>query len=78
MCSANVSRSNAYVLPLSPGQLLPGKSQLPGVFPSGAELEKLPGARTITDGDVVPGPTADIYAFTRETVQRNLYRIPIQ
>jgi len=26
---------------------------------------------------VVPGPTADIYAFTRETVHRNLYRIPV-
>ena len=24
-----------------------------------------------------PGPTGDIYAFTRESVQRNLYRIPL-
>jgi len=33
--------------------------------------------RIIPMGEVVPGPTADIYAFTRESVQRNLYRIPL-
>jgi hypothetical protein len=47
-------------------------------FLSEGELAKFAGARVIPAGDVVPGPTADIYAFTRETVQRNLYRIPLQ
>jgi hypothetical protein len=31
----------------------------------------------IAVGDVVPGRTADIYAFTRESVHRNLYRVPL-
>ena len=71
------SRTRAYVFPLSPGQVLP-----PGIAPGGkflaeAELAKLPGVRFLPIGDVVPGPTADIYAFTREAVQRNLYRIPV-
>jgi hypothetical protein len=46
-------------------------------LPSEQEILKLPGARVIPLGNVVPGPTADIYAFTRESVQRNLYRIPV-
>ncbi len=27
---------------------------------------------------VVPGPFASVYVFYRSTIQRNLYRIPIQ
>ena len=64
-----------YVLPLAPGQLVP-ESFIRGL-PSEQEILKLPGARVIPSGDVVPGPTADIYAFTRESVHRNLYRIPV-
>jgi hypothetical protein len=37
---------------------------------------KLPEVRVIASTDVAPGLTADTYAFTRESVQRNLYRIP--
>lgn len=65
----------AYVLPLAPGHLVP-ESILHGL-PSEQEILKSPGARLIVSNDVVPGPTADIYAFTRETVQRNLYRVPV-
>lgn len=31
----------------------------------------------IPSDDVAAGPTGDVYAFTRETVQRNLYRIRV-
>ena len=65
----------AYVLPLPPGQLVPD-SIIHGL-PSEQEILKLPGARVIPSSDVVPGPTADIYAFTRESLHRNLYRIPV-
>ena len=68
--------SNAYVLPLAPGHLVP-ESIIHGL-PSEQEILKLPGARAILSSDVAPGPTADIYAFTRESVQRNLYRVPVQ
>jgi hypothetical protein len=71
----NDRRAKAYVVPLSPGQVLP--QDFAKNFPSVEELAKLPGVRTVPVADVVPGPTADIYAFTRETVQRNLYRIPV-
>ena len=27
--------------------------------------------------DAVPGPSAEVYAFSRERIQRNLYRIPL-
>jgi hypothetical protein len=46
-------------------------------FRSEAAIAKLPGTRLIDTSDVAPGPTPEIYAFSRETVQRNLYRIPI-
>ena len=72
-CGANLGKT--YVLPLAPGHLLP-ESIVHGL-PSEQEILKLPGARVIPESDVAPGPTADVYAFTRETVQRNLYRVPV-
>ena len=62
----------AYVFRLSSGHLVP-ESIVHGL-PSDQEILKLPGTRVIPSADVAPGPTADIYAFTRESVQRNLYR----
>jgi len=68
------SATKSYVVPLPAGQVLP---QLPaaGLPPNG--FSKLPGARVIDFGDVALGPTPDVYAFSKETVQRNLYRIPL-
>jgi hypothetical protein len=64
-----------YVLPLPPGKMLPNIP--PAGFQSEAEISTLPGVRVIDVADVAPGPTPDVYAFSRQTVQRNLYRIPI-
>jgi eukaryotic-like serine/threonine-protein kinase len=64
-----------YILPLPPGRMLPNIP--PGGFRSEAEITSLPGARVIDAADVAPGPTVDVYAVSRQTVQRNLYRIPI-
>jgi len=72
---AAATLDKAYVLPLSPGQMVP-ESIVDGL-PSEQEILKLPGARVIPLRNVVPGPTAETYAFTRQSVQRNLYRIPI-
>ena len=63
------------MLPLPPGHMLP-ESFLKR-FPSQAEMAKLPGLGVIPSSDVAAGPTGDVYAFTHETVQRNLYRIPV-
>jgi hypothetical protein len=49
----------------------------PGGFESEADIAKLPGARRIDAFDVAFGPRLEVYAFARETVQRNLYRIPV-
>ena len=70
-----VQTGKTYVMPLPPGRALP---EIPaGGFRSEAELARLPGVRVIDSPDVAPGPTPEVYAFSRETVQRNLYRIPV-
>ena len=68
------TEGTTYAVPLAPGQILP---ELPAAgFASEAELAKLPGVQVIEALDTAPG-LADVYAFSRESVQRNLYRIPI-
>jgi eukaryotic-like serine/threonine-protein kinase len=65
-----------YLIPLPPSKALP---RIPaGGFHSEEELAHVPGARRIDAQGVVPGPSASVYAFYRSTIQRNLYRIPIQ
>jgi hypothetical protein len=64
-----------YVLPTRPGTLFPDLPQ--EGFRSQADLAKVPGVRIIEAADVFPGPTPDVYVFSRESVQRNLYRIPL-
>jgi Tol biopolymer transport system component len=64
-----------YVIPLAAGQTFP--SIPAGGFRSEAEIAKLPGATVIDAYDVAAGPTPNVYAYSRQTVQRNLYRIPI-
>ena len=34
--------------------------------------------RVIEAADIDPNPTPDIYTFSREIVQRNLYRVPLR
>jgi hypothetical protein len=73
--SASHVVGRTYVIPLSRGQMFP--TIPPGGFHSESELAKLPGVRIIDAFDVTAGPTPVVYAFSRATVQRNLYRIPI-
>jgi Tol biopolymer transport system component len=71
------SVSGIYALPLKAGQMLP---DLPaGGIKSEAELKAL-GAVDLpnTDfDDMSPGPSLRIFAFSRRSIQRNLYRIPL-
>jgi hypothetical protein len=70
------SVGRTYLIPLEPGRLLP---EIPaGGFQAEAEIARLPGVQIIDAADVAPGPTSGVYAFSRETTQRNLYRIPLQ
>jgi DNA-binding winged helix-turn-helix (wHTH) protein/Tol biopolymer transport system component len=67
--------AGSFVVPVVAGQSLP---RLPaGGFHSDEEIARLPGARRIDARGVVLGQSADVYAFYRGTIQRNLYRIPI-
>ena len=61
----------SFVVPVQPGNLLP---RLPV---SGVERNQAvwPGVKVI-EGGVFPGPNASVYAFTKQSVHRNLYRIP--
>jgi serine/threonine protein kinase/Tol biopolymer transport system component len=67
---------HTYVIPLPADQMFPPIP--PDGFHSEAEIAALPGVRVIEGGDVFPGSTPGTYAFSRQTVQRNLYRIPLR
>ena len=74
--TASLTSGRTYAIPLSSGRAFP---QIPaGGFRSEAEITKLPGTRVIDTYDVALGPMPGVYAFTRVTVQRNLYRIPLR
>jgi len=64
-----------YVLPLVKGSIWP--MMPPKGFQSEADIAKVPGATLLSEFDC-PGPTPEMYAFVRMTVQRNLFRIPLQ
>jgi hypothetical protein len=73
---AIIPEGRIYLVPLPRGHSLP---RVPaGGFHSEEEIARLPGARRIDADEVRPGPSPDVFAFSRVTVQRNLYRIPIQ
>jgi eukaryotic-like serine/threonine-protein kinase len=73
--AALLTGGRTYAIPLPPGRALP---EVPaGGFQSEAEIAKLPGARRIDAYEVTFGPKPEVYAFARETAQRNLYRIPL-
>ena len=66
---------SGYLVPLAAGGSLPPIPE--GGFHSDEEIARVPGARRIEEDGVVLGPSAEVYAFYRGTVQRNLYRIPV-
>lgn len=67
--------SSTYAIPLKPGQSLPPVP--PSGFPSKDAIAVLPGATLVSDQEVYPGPDPSIYAFTKVTSQRNIYRVHV-
>ncbi|MGI9078692.1 MAG: protein kinase domain-containing protein [Gemmatimonadaceae bacterium] len=64
-----------YAIPLQPGQALP---RLPATgLRTGQEVAALPGARPLPQERAFTGPNPDLFAFTKVTVQRNIYRVPV-
>jgi serine/threonine protein kinase len=68
-------RGVTYVIPLHHGEMFPKMIQ--EGLRSEQDLAKLPGVQVIESADVAPGLGPDVYAYSRETTQRNLFRIPI-
>jgi DNA-binding winged helix-turn-helix (wHTH) protein/Tol biopolymer transport system component len=67
---------NTLRIPLRSGEALP---RLPGSgLQSDRDLLALTGVQVIEAEDVFPGSSLAVYAFTRKTTHRNLYRISIQ
>ena len=46
-------------------------------FKSEAQLAAVPGVRAIEQPFVLPGPEPSVYAFPKQIVHRNLYRVPL-
>jgi Tol biopolymer transport system component len=70
-----MGKSKTLVVPVSPGKSLPAMP-LAGVQTEG-DLASFKDAQVL-DGTMIPGPMAGLYASTRRSVHRNLYRIPLQ
>jgi hypothetical protein len=66
--------ARTYVLSLPAGKMLPLMSSQG--FKSESEIAALAG-HVIDSAAVAPGAAPELYAFTRQSVQRNLYRIPV-
>jgi eukaryotic-like serine/threonine-protein kinase len=65
-----------YVMPLAEGSVLPHTPD--GGFRTEAEIAALPSVEVLPYGDVALGPAPSVYAFSRVTTTRNLYRIPLK
>lgn len=66
---------NSYAVPLSSGHVLP---PIPaGGLRSDGDVAALPGARRIAAQHVYPGPDPSQWAFTKVTIERNIYRVPL-
>jgi len=75
--SANAfGTGRTYVLPRANGSALP-PAPTTG-FITEADIAAVPGTQVLPYGDVAPGPDPSIYAFSRVTTTRNLYRIPLR
>ena len=70
-----IAANRSYIVPLRRGEALP---RIPaGGLRSEQDVIALAGARRI-DAIAIPGPSPDVYAFSRGATQRNLYRVPVQ
>ena len=64
-----------YAVRLKPGESLP---RLPAEgLKTDAQVAALPGAQRIPQVYAFVGPHPELYAFTRVSIQRNIYRVPV-
>jgi eukaryotic-like serine/threonine-protein kinase len=65
---------STYSISLRPGQVLPPTPK--AGLRSKSDLAAVPGVRLVGER-VFAGPTPSIYAFTKFSIQRNIYRVPV-
>jgi hypothetical protein len=68
-------QGSIYAIPLRPGQMLPPIP--PSGFRSKEDVAALPGAQLIPQQGAFPGPNPSIYAFTKISTHRNIYRVSV-
>jgi len=66
-----------YLAPIPRGEVVPALFRT-GRLVSEAEVAKLPGVRIVPLGDPVFRSDPDTYVYTKRTVHRNLFRIPLE
>jgi hypothetical protein len=64
-----------FAIPLREGRMLPPLP--PNGIKSRSDLDGIPGLRVIDHPFAISGLDLETYAFTRTSVHRNLYRIPL-
>jgi hypothetical protein len=63
-----------YAIPLKKGEVLPALP--PSGFESAKAVAAVPGAQLVTEqANVYTGPKPSLYAFTKATTHRNIYRV---
>jgi hypothetical protein len=68
-------QGSVYAIPLKPDQALP---PIPASgFRTKQDVAALRGARLIAEG-AFPGHDPSLYAFTKFSIQRNIYRISVR
>jgi Tol biopolymer transport system component len=67
--------NGAYAVPLPGSQLLP-RLPLAGIR-SIEDAAALPGAQRFPVAGAFPGPTPAVYAYSKTSAQRNIYRVPV-
>jgi hypothetical protein len=71
------SRETPYETGKTYAVRLASTSTLPPAFKDETDVALIPGVQVIPHGGIFPGPTPSLYAYTRTTTHRNIYRIPV-
>jgi Tol biopolymer transport system component len=64
-----------YAVPLRAGQMLPAFP--PAGIRSAEDAAALPGAKPFPVPAAFPGPAPSVYAYSKISAQRNIYRVPV-
>jgi hypothetical protein len=71
------SRETSYETGKTYAVRLAHASTLPPAFKDETNIASMPGVQMIPHGGIFAGPTPWLYAYTRSTTHRNIYRIPV-